>query len=507
MVKIPSALHDQIFESMQEELRLTTLALQRKIAGKQESEALDDELSAQQLRRPKMTSSVRDSTQSSAGVYSATRTHTSATVTSTGVAQGTPASVLPPPAGGRHDVMLPLASLEDANLGGSVSSLAATDPWASTVSSTADKSALSGTQSHSSNHNDVAARAAFPSVDQVPVPSSPMQRRRPSPPQPRSDSPAAPSDRASKVIENRSLASTAIGVEAHDGSSAPPHQRAQMRDAESQVEKEVEELKYDKEVDNALSPAIPPPSTAGDSLVQTIVLVDSDVQTDSNVQPVYAIEESLSDEEDADLDDPILSAIDPARSLHHLPGPGLEPFSLESSAAVSQTVAPVCPSDGPLERSLALLLPAVVEGGVDAVIQAIERAGMRVVVDKYVSLTSKEARQLLWEHSDIPAFDRALLSMIERPCRALVISGPSAISTWRQLLAFETARRGQSQASAHLPLLFHGSASRIHAEREIAFFFDPHDPGINTDITPTTSLADGALPPPPAKAGQPLLVR
>ncbi len=43
-----------------------------------------------------------------------------------------------------------------------------------------------------------------------------------------------------------------------------------------------------------------------------------------------------------------------------------------------------------MERTLALFLPALVEeGGSPAIIQAIERAGMRVVVDKFVTLTSK----------------------------------------------------------------------------------------------------------------------
>ncbi len=52
-------------------------------------------------------------------------------------------------------------------------------------------------------------------------------------------------------------------------------------------------------------------------------------------------------------------------------------------------MAPKCPTKGSVERTLALLLPAVVaEGGVDAVLAAVKRAGLRVVVAKYVTMTS-----------------------------------------------------------------------------------------------------------------------
>lgn len=49
---------------------------------------------------------------------------------------------------------------------------------------------------------------------------------------------------------------------------------------------------------------------------------------------------------------------------------------------------PVCAPDAASERTLALLLPAVVTvGGVPAVVAAIERAGLRVVVSKHVTMT------------------------------------------------------------------------------------------------------------------------
>jgi hypothetical protein len=52
--------------------------------------------------------------------------------------------------------------------------------------------------------------------------------------------------------------------------------------------------------------------------------------------------------------------------------------------------APVCPTSGPQERTLALLLPALVtEGGADAIISSIRRAGLRIVVEKYVTLTTE----------------------------------------------------------------------------------------------------------------------
>lgn len=104
--------------------------------------------------------------------------------------------------------------------------------------------------------------------------------------------------------------------------------------------------------------------------------------------------------------------------------------------------------------------------------------------------------------------DRVLLQLVSRPCMALLLAGPGAIAAWAALAQYETARRGTAaERGAALPVLMHASATRLHAEREIAFFFDPKDAGPGATAPPTASLAAGAERGPDVVVGRQVLVR
>jgi hypothetical protein len=105
----------------------------------------------------------------------------------------------------------------------------------------------------------------------------------------------------------------------------------------------------------------------------------------------------------------------------------------------------------------------------------------------------QDARRLLIEHHDAPNFDRAVVLLAGQPCLVLALAGTCALATWQALAAYETRQRGVS--AARVPVLLHSSQSRLHAEWELAFFFNPKDAGLRADAPPTLSLADGALPP------------
>lgn len=91
---------------------------------------------------------------------------------------------------------------------------------------------------------------------------------------------------------------------------------------------------------------------------------------------------------------------------------------------------------------------------------------------------------------------------------ALLLAGPGAIATWTALAHYETVQRGSdAQSGAVLPVLMHASASRLHAEREIAFFFDPKDAGPGATAPPTISLAAGADRGPDVIVGRQVLAR
>ncbi len=117
--------------------------------------------------------------------------------------------------------------------------------------------------------------------------------------------------------------------------------------------------------------------------------------------------------------------------------------------------------------------------------------------DLYLTATVffQEARRLLMEFTDHPGFSRSVLTIAGLPCYAMLVSGIGAVSTWRALAAYESRERGVNvtvAAGDQLPQLMHGSLTRIHAEREIAFFFNPKDAGLGATAPPTISIADGA---------------
>ncbi len=88
-----------------------------------------------------------------------------------------------------------------------------------------------------------------------------------------------------------------------------------------------------------------------------------------------------------------------------------------------------------VERTLALIKPdAFAEGLLGRILARAEEAGLKVVAVKSLHWTRKEAAGFYAVHKDKPFFDSLLDYMTSGPIAAVVLEGPEAIKTWRDLM-------------------------------------------------------------------------
>ncbi|EGD76350.1 hypothetical protein PTSG_11678 [Salpingoeca rosetta] len=127
-------------------------------------------------------------------------------------------------------------------------------------------------------------------------------------------------------------------------------------------------------------------------------------------------------------------------ALAYTPSPGDTNQSLTFGVAVEMAI----------ERTLAIVFPRTfAAGGADMAI-------------------NQDAREFFWEYrSQHGVYDALVEALSEGPCHVAVLSGPGVIASWRRMIGADV-----NGNSVNAPLL-HGSQSVLHAEREIAFFFDP----------------------------------
>lgn len=87
------------------------------------------------------------------------------------------------------------------------------------------------------------------------------------------------------------------------------------------------------------------------------------------------------------------------------------------------------------ERTLALIKPdAFAEGLTGRILARAEEAGLRVVAIKSLHWTRPQAAGFYAVHKDKPFFDSLLDYMTSGPIVAVVLEGPGAIETWRNLM-------------------------------------------------------------------------
>jgi nucleoside-diphosphate kinase len=135
-----------------------------------------------------------------------------------------------------------------------------------------------------------------------------------------------------------------------------------------------------------------------------------------------------------------------------------------------------------LQRTCTLVKPdGVGKKRVGAVIDRFEQAGLQLIGLKMLRLSRTDAEKFYAEHHGKPFFDPLIDFMTSAPIVAAVWQGPEAIQKVRTLMgstksteaAPGTLRREYGVDNRRN--LVHGSDSPAAAEREIAFFFKPHE--------------------------------
>ncbi|QHI95410.1 nucleoside-diphosphate kinase [Aristophania vespae] len=131
-----------------------------------------------------------------------------------------------------------------------------------------------------------------------------------------------------------------------------------------------------------------------------------------------------------------------------------------------------------LERTLSIIKPDATERNLTGKINAVfEDAGLRIVAQKRIQLSEKEAGAFYEVHKERPFFGELVSFMISAPVIVQVLEGDNAVARHREVMG---ATNPAEAAEGTVRKLFaksigensvHGSDSLENAKREISFFF------------------------------------
>lgn len=131
-----------------------------------------------------------------------------------------------------------------------------------------------------------------------------------------------------------------------------------------------------------------------------------------------------------------------------------------------------------VERTLSILKPDATRRNLTGKINAkFEEAGLRIIAQRRMILSRRQARQFYIMHEDKPFYDELVEFMASEPIVVQVLEGKGAILKNREVMgatdpkkaAEGTIRREFAVSIGENSV--HGSDSPESAEREIRFFF------------------------------------
>src|SRR6478735_7144439 len=135
-----------------------------------------------------------------------------------------------------------------------------------------------------------------------------------------------------------------------------------------------------------------------------------------------------------------------------------------------------------VQRTFSILKPDATQrnltGSVNAVI---EKAGLRIVAQKRIQMTRREAETFYAVHKERPFFGELVEFMTSGPVVVQVLEGESAVTRYREIMG---ATNPESAAEGTIRKLFaksigensvHGSDSQDNARLEIAQFFSGNE--------------------------------
>jgi nucleoside-diphosphate kinase len=131
-----------------------------------------------------------------------------------------------------------------------------------------------------------------------------------------------------------------------------------------------------------------------------------------------------------------------------------------------------------MEKTLSIIKPdATSRNLIGKINTMIENAGLKIVAQKMIQLSPKQAEEFYREHKGKSFFDNLVQFMCSAPVVVQVLEGENAIKHYRQIMGStnpEVAEEGTIRKACALSIdknSVHGSDSPESAAREISFFF------------------------------------
>ena len=135
-----------------------------------------------------------------------------------------------------------------------------------------------------------------------------------------------------------------------------------------------------------------------------------------------------------------------------------------------------------MERTLSIIKPDAVSRNITGKVNAmIENEGLKIVAQKMICLTTKQAEEFYAEHKGKPFFENLVGFMTSAPVVVQVLQGENAVANYRKIMGATNpavAEEGTIRRTFALSIdknTVHGSDSVDSAKREIGFFFSELD--------------------------------
>ncbi|HEY8383620.1 MAG TPA: nucleoside-diphosphate kinase [Microvirga sp.] len=135
-----------------------------------------------------------------------------------------------------------------------------------------------------------------------------------------------------------------------------------------------------------------------------------------------------------------------------------------------------------LERTFSIIKPDATERNLTGAVNAvIEGSGLRIVAQKRIRMTRREAETFYAVHKERPFFGELVEFMISAPVVVQVLEGDNAVSKYREIMG---ATNPENAAEGTIRKQFaksvgensvHGSDSQDNAKLEIAQFFSGNE--------------------------------
>ncbi len=134
------------------------------------------------------------------------------------------------------------------------------------------------------------------------------------------------------------------------------------------------------------------------------------------------------------------------------------------------------------ERTFSIIKPDATERNLTGAVNAvIEKAGLRIVAQKRILMSRREAETFYAVHKERPFFGELVDFMISAPVVVQVLEGDNAVVKYREIMG---ATNPESAAEGTIRKLYaksigensvHGSDSQDNAKLEIAQFFSGNE--------------------------------